>query len=299
MHKGVDKFHLHDDEWMMVEDEFMETAKLFTKHLHLAQYETMREEIAKKKSILRPVVSSETPSAETSFNLKAKAQAKAQSKAIKDVSKNDFAAKPRTSSAKGVSSSSSERTILETTTISRPAKAPIIRSPTKVAAKKLQDGSDIKGLDALSKRPFQPSLSRTSITSHTFAKPAIPSKPGTSMASKPANSTLSTPSTTHPRPMRATHSDLFDDPPPIKPSPTSTVQTSTRLGTKFSQQNRPKRSLDLLDHYDPFTSRRDSLPKEQAQTDRMAKRKAERKKEEEREKRKKSVKLDDIPTFLF
>jgi hypothetical protein len=63
MHKGVDKFHLHDDEWMMVEDEFMETAKLFTKHLHLAQYETMREEIAKKKSILRPVVSSETPSA--------------------------------------------------------------------------------------------------------------------------------------------------------------------------------------------------------------------------------------------
>ncbi len=49
MRTGVSKFDLWDDEWMMVEDEFLETAKLFTRHLHIAEYDRLKETIEAKK----------------------------------------------------------------------------------------------------------------------------------------------------------------------------------------------------------------------------------------------------------
>ncbi|KAF2638089.1 hypothetical protein P280DRAFT_471750 [Massarina eburnea CBS 473.64] len=82
MDKGVDKFDLRDDEFMMVEDELLQTAKLFTRHLHLAEYEKMKTEIEEKKSrnekTPRPVVVGVKPSIEGQFKKKAHEQAKAQ-----------------------------------------------------------------------------------------------------------------------------------------------------------------------------------------------------------------------------
>lgn len=56
MHDGLD----HDDRYRMVEDEFLETAKLFTTHLHAAEYRRLKEAARKQNadtisSISRPV----------------------------------------------------------------------------------------------------------------------------------------------------------------------------------------------------------------------------------------------------
>ncbi|KAF2034977.1 hypothetical protein EK21DRAFT_55675 [Setomelanomma holmii] len=88
MRTGISKFDLRDDEWMMVEDEFLETAKLFTRHLHIAEYKKLKERIeAKKKQVgvARPVVAGEKMSFEGGMKEKAKAQEKKQQKAIRDV----------------------------------------------------------------------------------------------------------------------------------------------------------------------------------------------------------------------
>lgn len=277
MHKGVNRSDLRDDEWRMVEDEFLATAKLFTQHAHLADYERWKESKPTKTVILRPVVPTASPSVEASFHQKAKAQAKAQRKALDDVEKNDFATPSRASSTKLPSSSISERSRSGSAVSSKPVNSSVSRVSYKDPALRrkahFSESSDGDDLDA----PQRPAQSRPTSTSHTFVKPALPSKAGTARQ----------------RPVRASF-DFLDDPPSTKSSHSSAHQPST---SRYSQTSasKPKRSLDLLDDFDDFP-KRTTLPKEQ--TDRLAKRKADQKKEEEREKRK-SVKLDDIPTFLF
>ncbi|KAF1956075.1 hypothetical protein CC80DRAFT_516353 [Byssothecium circinans] len=82
MDKGVDKFDLRDDEWMMVEDELLQTAKLFTRHLHLAEYDRMKADIDEKKlrneKTPRPVVPGAKPSIVGQFKKKAEKQSKVQ-----------------------------------------------------------------------------------------------------------------------------------------------------------------------------------------------------------------------------
>ncbi|KAH7388629.1 hypothetical protein BKA66DRAFT_415082 [Pyrenochaeta sp. MPI-SDFR-AT-0127] len=88
MRMGVSKFDLRDDEWMMVEDEFLETAKLFTRHLHIAEYEKLKERIEEKKKeakAARPVVANAKMSVEGAMKEKATVQEQKQRKAIRDV----------------------------------------------------------------------------------------------------------------------------------------------------------------------------------------------------------------------
>jgi hypothetical protein len=86
MHTGVSKFDLHDDEWMMVEDELLETAKLFTRHLHIAEYKRLKQSIEQKKQTdARPVVAKATVSAETATKEKARMQTERQREAFRDV----------------------------------------------------------------------------------------------------------------------------------------------------------------------------------------------------------------------
>ncbi|KAF2869803.1 hypothetical protein BDV95DRAFT_629706 [Massariosphaeria phaeospora] len=84
MRPGVDKFDLRDDEWRMVEDEFLHTAKLFTQHLHLEEYELLKKNMEEKKAVARPVVRDAKPSVESQFKERAKTQGKAQRRAMKD-----------------------------------------------------------------------------------------------------------------------------------------------------------------------------------------------------------------------
>ncbi|OAK98565.1 hypothetical protein IQ06DRAFT_224785 [Phaeosphaeriaceae sp. SRC1lsM3a] len=89
MRKGISKFELRDDEWMMVEDEFLETAKLFTRHMRLAEYQDLKEQIEAKKreqvQAPRQTVAGGKLSAEKSMKKKAEVQEKRQRKALQDV----------------------------------------------------------------------------------------------------------------------------------------------------------------------------------------------------------------------
>lgn len=63
MKEGFDQ----DDMWVMVEDEFLETAKQFTRHLHHAEYQRLKRLAKEKKAgraedIARPVVGQATMS---------------------------------------------------------------------------------------------------------------------------------------------------------------------------------------------------------------------------------------------
>jgi hypothetical protein len=62
---------------MMVEDEFLDVAKSFTRHVHLAEYEKLKEMIKVAKAVARPVVSDAQPSEERRFRIRAQDQAKA------------------------------------------------------------------------------------------------------------------------------------------------------------------------------------------------------------------------------
>jgi len=88
MRQAVSQFHLRDDEWMMVEDEFLETAKLFTRHLHIAEYERLKRTIeARKKEagIARPAVPSADFSPDSSMRKTAKRQEKHSRPAVRPI----------------------------------------------------------------------------------------------------------------------------------------------------------------------------------------------------------------------
>ncbi|KAF2495844.1 hypothetical protein BU16DRAFT_526396 [Lophium mytilinum] len=69
-----------DDDWMMVEDEFLATATLFTKHLHQAEYARLRKLHVETKPTAggRPILQNGKVPAETKNRLSAEAKAKAQ-----------------------------------------------------------------------------------------------------------------------------------------------------------------------------------------------------------------------------
>ncbi|KAK5170749.1 hypothetical protein LTR04_004223 [Oleoguttula sp. CCFEE 6159] len=79
-----------DDIWIMVEDEFLETAKLFTQHLHHAEYQRLKN-LAKTRSIpainstARPVDGRTEMSLQTRRKLEADAQFKAQIETVKRI----------------------------------------------------------------------------------------------------------------------------------------------------------------------------------------------------------------------
>jgi hypothetical protein len=92
MRMAVSRFDLRDDEWRMVEDDLLETAKLFTHHLRVEDYKMIEQGIeAKKKGIatgpaaVRPVVAGATLSAEVTLKEKARVQSEKQRRAFRDV----------------------------------------------------------------------------------------------------------------------------------------------------------------------------------------------------------------------
>ncbi|ORY06510.1 hypothetical protein BCR34DRAFT_33559 [Clohesyomyces aquaticus] len=307
MLKGIDKSQLRDDEWMMVEDELLSTAKLFTQHLHLAEYECLKKNLETKKEVSRPVVANAKPSLDGQFKAKADAQSKAQRKALKEVLSSEkgslgdiLKGPPKVNLDDPTSSSFSGSSRSRTSVPSRLATHPgITRSSVKAPPSRdtidSSDISDDEDLDAPSRSNSwtKSAATESSKSKSEFAKPLLPSKAAA-------------------KPRRASKFD-FDDFPAAKrsssPSPTKDSSTSNTRRPPRSDSSEPtlkpqphsrKRStiarpaFDFLDDFD-FPSR-ESLPKEQAE--RIAKRKAEKEKKPEKEKRK-SVKLDDIPTFLF
>jgi hypothetical protein len=279
MRKGVSKFDLRDDEWMMVEDEFLETAKLFTRHLHIAEYEKLKERIEEKKKEqvqgARPVVAGGKMSTEGSFKKKAEVQEKRQRKALLDV----FASQEDGNENDQASASVAKPTLTSPTLSKRPT------------AHDPDDDDDLDFSNPVFKRPPRPTASK--IASYPASKSASPATP-TPRFAKPAIPAPK-PRATISRKSRATPFDMLDDyvpranQPPSIPPVKSPISSSPVRPPVVQQKDSSPVKPQIKEEWGS------GMSKETA--DRIAKRKAEREKEREG-KRKKNVGLDDIPTFL-
>ncbi|KZM21702.1 uncharacterized protein EKO05_0001682 [Ascochyta rabiei] len=306
MRKGVSKFDLRDDEWMMVEDEFLETAKLFTRHLHIAEYDRLKASIeAKKKEaeVARPVVAGAKRSVGGAMKERAKVQDSKQRKAIRDVfaSQGDESEEDRASYRPQPSG--------PTSTIAKPRPA-------------INESQDTDSDDLDVPRVPKPKVVAPIPTTAKRSPPAashIP-KPATSSFAKPALPAKTAPARPRAKAPRITPFDMLDGYTPpnhnIKPRPTFTpgetrVSSSSNPCSQSSSSGpassrtpqttttrpaKPPRSLDLLDEWGA-TAETGGVSKEIA--DRVAKRRAEREREGRGKKERRGTDLDDIPTFLF
>lgn len=305
MRKGVSNFDLRDDEWMMVEDDFLETAKLFTRHLHIAEYDRLKARIeAKKREVetARPVMAGVKRSADGEMKERARIQESRQKEAIRDVfaSRRDSSEDERPSHRPKPShislttpkplptASTSQETDSDDLDAPRPPK-PRAPSPASATAPKL--------LPASRRRPAYLQASAPAIES--FVKPALP-------ATKVSGSRV--------RPSRMTPFDMLDEYTP--PTDTRAPPTATSRAKSYSQSTssnhaslqtstptitrafEPRRSIDLLEDLE---SAKDTAGISKDVADRMAKRKVERAGQGggKEKKKKKSADTDDIPTFLY
>ncbi|KAJ4296729.1 hypothetical protein N0V90_006777 [Kalmusia sp. IMI 367209] len=301
MHKGVDKFDLRDDEWMMVEDELLQTAKLFTQHLHLAEYVRLKAKMEeqRKEIAARPVILNAKPSVEGKFKRKAKEQVRdpkkghqryeedlpAQAAPRKDVpsftSAKPTPARPLSTSRKISNLSASDSDDLDapkrTTTISSAA-----------TSKPCKEGDPAKETVAMLK-PVIPSSIRTKLARtnrrdlwHEWDDFASTSQASIADSS-PSISSQKAPS----------HTKLGNLPVAHRSSPTKILHAPALTRTNHSLPT-PSKRLGIKPELDDLnTPKQNPLAREAA--DRLAKRKADR----ERDDKKKSAKFDDIPTFLF
>ncbi|KAJ8109044.1 hypothetical protein OPT61_g7747 [Boeremia exigua] len=280
MRKGASKFDLRDDEWMMVEDEFLETAKLFTRHLHIAEYDRLKEAIeAKKKEveIARPVVAGAERSVEGAMRERAKAQDRKQ-KAIRDV----FASQG--------DSSEDDRASRRT----KPKKAPLTMKP--------RPASDTDSDDLDAPRPLKPRIATPTISEH---QPTPPPRPETLSFVRPAPRPAAAATKSRARPSKLTPFDMLDEYTPPKNAgsrenyysrPASPNPSSRPISLPPARTVKPRQSLGSLDDWEA-TNNDGGVSKEIA--DRIAKRKAARAREGEGAQKKRATRLDDIPTFLF
>lgn len=319
MHKGVSKFDLRDDEWMMVEDEFLETAKLFTRHLHIAEYQKLKKRIEEKKragvKAERPVVKGATMSFEGKMKEKAKAQDQKQRNAIREV----FAIHSSEDSAEenpGITNSHSHRIKTIPRFASNEASSSSFKRPSRpLEIRDSQSDTDSDDLDApksMTKSTWtKPPMKRSTLSNPIATPNAITKSASSPIAlTKPEPS----PSARKPRPStsrrsRATPFDMLDGyTPPTNRAKTPLVSPQesfkSRMAVNTTQASPPIKieptstqkhpSLDFEDDDDWASNRRESS---KDTTERLVKRKAEG--EKEREEKRRAVKLDDIPTFLF
>lgn len=318
MRKGVSKFDLRDDEWMMVEDEFLETAKLFTRHLHIAEYDRLKESIeAKKKEaeVARPVVAGAKRSVEGAMKERAKVQNSRQKKAIRDVfasqedSSEDDRASYRSKPSRPMSTTAKPK---PATNGSRDTDSDDLDASRAPKPKTARPAPEAEAIPVPAARETLAYLNASKTAPSPFAKPVIP-------ASSAAKTATAAPPRGRSRVPRMTPFDMLDEytpptfdtrtPPAVtanerRPStsskprsrPTSSNHSSPQtLQSLDAKTVKPRGPVDSLDHWGALKES-SGLGKETA--DRIAKRKAERAKEGDG-KKKRATDLDDIPTFLF
>jgi hypothetical protein len=307
MRKGASRFDLRDDEWMMVEDEFLETAKLFTRHMHIAEYEKLKERIdAKKKEEVeaaRPVVKGAGMSFEGKMKEKAKVQEKRQREAIRDV----FVAQNEDHEDEASSS-------LDTSSVPAPT---LSRQPLQQSPAYEPDSDDLDAQRPLQRTNYKakpppvptpqpdPSASSKVTGQNSALRPHKAPARSASNFAKPALPALITKHrTAASRKSRATPFDMLDDyVPPTKVGSNqhnlqlqSSVQSSSPIKSAVAYTDeKSAQVLDLSDDWGPTKYGSPGVSK--GTQERLAKRKAEREKDTERKRQ--AVGLDDIPTFLF
>jgi hypothetical protein len=320
MHKCMSKFDLRDDEWMMVEDEFLETAKLLTRHLHITEYEKLKAMIGEKKKdaaeVARPVVANAKRSTSGAIKEKARVQALKQKKAIRDVfsSQEEEDKKERTMPSSRTNLASSFMASRNTTTAGPKP------TPNKFVAQDSDNDSDDLDAPRLSAKPSSKATTAltavrknsTAAEQKSASSPAPNPKPPNPTFAKPAPPTTAAKSRS--RISRATPFDMLDDWVPSKsrtlseslpeqPAKTShvsrTPNDSKHLQSLSSSDDRGATNVGRpTNSFSEHASTAKQTINSGGVADRLAKRKAEREKDE-KERKRKAAKLDDIPTFLF
>lgn len=319
MRAGASKFDLRDDEWMMVEDEFLDTAKSFTRHLHIAEYEKLKERIEAKKreqvQAARPVVAGGKMSAEGAMRRKAKLLATRQKEAIQDV----FASQDDEDGEKPAARS---LPTARKTAPPKPARATAttLDRPSKYVTANDTDSDDLDASRPTFKRPPVPKPKSTSASSSgtptgqeaalpAERTPRVPASPSSKNALAPARQRTA-------RKSRALPFDMLDDykpheyPPTINdkretPSMTPARTSATAMHGRASET--PVRSSSstkvrplsvatkAIDPGNDWGADRGGVEKTTAEMN--AKRKSAR--EKAMEGNKKVAQFDDIPTFLL
>ena len=310
MRKGVSKFDLRDDEWMMVEDEFLETAKFFTQHLHIAEYERLKESIeAKKKEagvVARPVVAGARYSVEGTIKERAKVQETKQKKSVLDI----FALQHGSREGHGVSYRSE--------TSSTPLALATPRSATNASPEMDSDDMDSDDLDAQYLRKLETSVHSSvtpKVSQYTLPHISEPAAPSFVKPTLPVSKASARPRGT---PSRMMPFDMLDEyatskvEPTLQASSTSCEACASTLSKHYSQSTlsthsslqtaqttatlRLRKSFDLLDDW---SSSKDNGNISKEVVSRTAKRKTEREKRDGDRRERKTTNLDDVPTFLF
>lgn len=318
MHGAISKFDLRDDEWMMVEDEFLQTAKLFTRHLHIAEYEKLKETIEEKKKgadVARPVVPNAKMSDVGAMKDRAKAQEQKQKRALQAV----FASQDDDGAEEQRASLSTHTSRVPTTTPSYAASKRILGTSAKQqSVARTTSDSDSEDLDTL-RPPAKPPLKATksapskisstpsrligasslNLTTKssppTFTKPALPPPPAKSR-SRP--------------PRLAKPFDMLDDwtppksqPPPIpSPKPTTSKPSHSFDSTETVKHGLRTRSASSAAEMGAQHVRHEGGAGGRDVVERLVKRKVERERKEmegQEGKKRRTGDVDDIPTFLF
>ncbi|KAH7114502.1 hypothetical protein B0J11DRAFT_541141 [Dendryphion nanum] len=295
MRKAVSQYDLRDDEWRMVEDELLSTAQSFTRHILLEDYEKFKEIIKTKKPVARPVVPNAKPSDQGRVNAKAERQSKAQKKTLKEI----FSATGKKDLEDFIGQVEPSRLSMGSGSVS---------SLSGLSKQRRQENtSDSEDLDTP-----RPSLRQyhapSSASLNPFAKPRLPTKDKPKQPVPPKSSSQrseSKPTTATARSIRrASFIDSFNEdfptlsPPQGQPNQPSFIRSSSP--SKSSQPSGMRLSAKMSHPVNMFADldipQRNPMVKEHA--NKLAKRKARPEKEKEQEK-KKAVKLEDIPTFMF
>ncbi|KAF2856413.1 hypothetical protein T440DRAFT_463758 [Plenodomus tracheiphilus IPT5] len=329
MRKGVSKFDLRDDEWMMVEDEFLETAKLFTRHLHIAEYERLKEKIEAKKQeaeIARPVVPNTKLSFQSAIKEKAKVQEKKQRNAIRDVFANQDedleSFTTRTSFSRPIHPPAASDSNSDNGDLDAIRPPPRHALPSKSALASISNRHPTTGLQ---KTPTTSSSSKPSTLAQPNPNPHQTAPPPSfKNPVLPTTTTTTTKPRTRPQP-RTTPFDMLDDYAPKNHPPQTPSKEPLRHATPVPKQpgrvffpatssaeRNPHRTSAIGKSAHMTTGSGDWGVRNTVNSttgtssdgaERLAKRKVEREKEDREtdgdKARRKVVRLDDIPTFLF
>ncbi|KAF2145560.1 uncharacterized protein K452DRAFT_121949 [Aplosporella prunicola CBS 121167] len=322
-----------DDMWIMVEDEFLDTAQMFTQHLHHAEYHRLKR-LAKERSasaiqkIARPVVPHSQMSTEAKLKRKAEASAEKHADALRQIgagvhdsrdgedSEEEDAPWMRDSQLAGLMSGSQEQSssqlarLTGTKSYTRAAAGYAVAKPSSSVLR----SNSTTGPGTWNARSALSGLAQE-IEKVVAEDDDSDDLDGTSLKITPKTLTKQhSATTTHPVHVQKTG---IQPPPNRVPKPLPKVETvsasrsvrpndvsrsratisfsesSIDVETRTSRQTIPSSRLDPLNDLSKRSERQSSS------TERMAKRKAVMSARREREKKKKSDSLDEIPTFMI
>lgn len=258
MDQALNPYDLRDDEYMMVEDEFLQTAKLFTRHLHLAEYERLKSLVQSKinngQEITRPVLANVQVPEERKMKMRAEERKKAQREALRSVLEGEedeeeevggsgigLARTKVKGKGKGKGSMARDTTSDSSDLDATPRPKPLKRAQSTPRQSNAPPSSPPDATLTFLKPVFPASKSRPSTTtSHTSRYTATTATTAAASSSFDAHSSTKTPS---PRPSTT------------KPAPHTSTSTNTTTAKQPRTRHRSGRSLsDLLDDdFDPPT----------------------------------------------